>query len=322
MFLKKILGSSILLLALMASLYGLGRFYYKKTAGFTISNITSQLNYHPEWETHPLKFAEQEELKQALNQKFTYLGKGCQSYVFISDDQQYVIKFVKYQRFRPQVWLDYLTFIPGIENLRLKKIEKKRKKLAMLFESWKLAFDHLQKETGLVYVHMNKTDFLNQTIHIQDKIGFEHYLNADQMEFLLQKKADMLCSKLDQLISMHRINEAREVLVNLVTQILSEYRRGYADNDHALMQNTGVVGLQPVHIDVGQFVMHPEIIKDNLYQQELFSKTFKFRKWLLKKSLGLSAFFDSMLEEILGDNLYTLKPIVKNHAWSMEDIPN
>lgn len=317
----KFLKYIFLLCFCLASAYGLGRLYYRVTAGFTVGNISSNLPFHPEWETHPHE-QEYQLLASILKQKFTYLGKGCQSYVFLSDDKQYVIKFVKYQRFRPQEWLNYLTFIPGMEAIRDKKIEKKRKKLSMLFESWKLAFDQLKQETGLVFVHLNKTNHLQQEIVIQDKMGYMHRLDADRMEFLIQRRADLLCDKLARLIEQNRIPEARQLLNDLVDLILSEYQRGLADNDHALMQNTGVVGLQPVHIDVGQFVINPAIRLPEIYKQELFSKTFKFRKWLLKKHLGLSAYFDWTLENILGDELYTLKPIVKNHAWSVEDLPH
>lgn len=305
-----------------AVLYGSGRLYYRITAGFTEGNIISDLGYHEEWKTHDLSVQDKDLISTILKQPFSYLGKGCQSYVFLSEDQQYVLKFVKYQRFRPQKWLDYLTFIPGVEDLQQKKIEKKRKKLSMLFDSWKLAFDHLQKETGLVFIHLNKSHDLNQQITLYDKMGLKHVLEADQMEFLLQKKADLLCEKLAQLINQKQVHEARELLDTLVILILSEYQRGFADNDHALMQNTGVVGIQPVHIDVGQFVRNEEANLPEFYKQELFSKTFKFRKWLLKKHVGLSAYFDWTLHEVLGEELYTLKPIVKNHAWSVEDLPH
>ena len=192
------------------------------------------------------------------------------------------MKFVKYQRFRPQAWLDYFESIPLINRYRLGKIEKKQKKLDMLFTSWKVAYDHLKPETGLVYVHLNKSNDLQQALTIHDKMGFEHKLNMDDMEFLLQKRANMLCSTINNFMQNDQTAEAKELIDNLLNMILSEYSRGLADNDHALMQNTGAIGTMPVHIDVGQFVINPEISNPDVYKQELFSKTFKFRTWLAK----------------------------------------
>lgn len=301
------------------AIYGAGRLYYAVTAGFTINNITSDFSYHENWETTPLSNAEKEKVKQILSQKFSYLGKGCQSYVFLSEDGEYVLKFVKYQRFRPQAWLDYFEFIPIVNNYRLAKIEKKHKKLNMLFTSWKIAYEYLRPETGLLYLHLNKSNDLEQTLIIYDKMGIEHELNLDTMEFLLQKRANMLCSTLTHFIQKGQLGEAKDLIDNLLNMILSEYSRGLADNDHALMQNTGAIGTMPVHIDVGQFVMNPEISKPSVYKQELFSKTFKFRMWLERHYPDLATYLNKRLQEIIGPEFQTLQPQLKNpHAWSVE----
>lgn len=300
-------------------LYGSGRLYYAVTGGFTLSNITSDFKHHENWETKSLTVAESEQIKKILSQKFTYLGKGCQSYVFGSSDGQYVLKFVKYQRFRPQQWLDFFQSIPIINRYRLAKIEKKQKKLEMLFSSWKIAYENLQPETGLLYVHLNKSHDLLPALTIYDKMGFEHTLHMDDMEFLLQKRAKMLCPTVDQLMQSEQISDAKKLIDNLLKMILSEYQRGLADNDHALMQNTGVEGNMPLHIDVGQFVIKPEISNPEVYKQELFSKTFKFRMWLMKHHPELGIYLQEKLLEIIGPEFYHLVPKLKNpHAWSVE----
>ena len=70
--------------------YGTGRLYYAVTAGFTIGNITSDFSYNEKWATAALTSSQRDQVKQILSQKFSYLGKGCQSYVFTSDDGKYV----------------------------------------------------------------------------------------------------------------------------------------------------------------------------------------------------------------------------------------
>ena len=296
----------------MTLLYGLGRLYFYTTGGFTLSNISSDFTYEPRWETRVLSESEQGEIKRILSQEFRYLGKGCQSYVFESDDGEYVIKFFKYQRFRPQFWLNYFTFIPAVSNYYEEKIEEKKQKLEALFTSWKIAFEELQPETGLVYVHLNNnTDFLPADFSFHDKIGLKHTVDMNKMEFLIQKKADMLCEAIEQLMVEEKKQQALLLLDKLLAMIISEYHRNLADNDHALMQNTGVYRGEPIHVDVGQFVKNEEINNPELYHQELFNKAYKFRIWLQHNYPELLQHFDRELQREMGNTFFQMKHIPK-----------
>ncbi len=290
-----------LLIVLMS--FGIGRLYYRVTGGFTIGNITHDLPYEPKWEIHPHE-DQKREMDAILSQKFYYLGKGCQSYVFKSEDGNYVLKFFKYQRFRPKAWLSFFSFIPQVEKYRLKKIEKKQRKLDRVFTSWKIAYEDLQPETGVIFVHLNKSNHLKKMLSIYDKMGIEHRLNSDDFEFMVQKKAKMLCPTIDEMIVEGRTKDAQDLLDKLLFLIVSEYHRGYADNDHALMQNTGVWNENPVHIDVGQFVKNPNVKNPALYNQELFNKTWKFRKWLAKRHPELADHLVMRLKEIIGETTF------------------
>lgn len=157
---KKIVSRLFFLFAAIFALYGLGRLYYQLTGGFTESNISSDFAFQPAWEVRPLSKAEEEEAALALNQSYRYLGKGCQSYVFESEDGKFVIKFFKYQRFRMHSWLKFFPPMPALVKYRQEKMEKKWKKLDGFVRSWKVAFEHLKEETGLVFVHLNKTEGL------------------------------------------------------------------------------------------------------------------------------------------------------------------
>jgi hypothetical protein len=289
--------------------YGLGRLYYSITGGFTESNITYALPYNPSLEVLPLSPDKTKQLNAILDQKFYYLGKGCQSYVFESGDGQYVIKFIKYQRFRPQFWLEYLTFIPPIERYFANKVEKKKQKLNNVFIGWKIAYESLQKETGVVYVHLNKSNDLKRNLVIYDKMGIRHDLFIDNFEFLIQKKARMLCPTLNEKMGRGEIESAEVLITDLLQMILDEYRRGYADNDHALMQNTGVLDNIPVHIDVGQFVKNQRVQNSIVNSQEIFNKTWKFRKWLEKHHPVLAEHVISLLKLHIGEKEFTqMKP--------------
>lgn len=302
----------------VAAFYGLGRLYFQLTGGFTIGNITSDFAYHPEWETRSLSTVEHSQLSYALDQPYHYLGKGCQAYVFASQDGQYVVKFFKYQRYRLQPWLKNFPPLPAIVQYRQEKSAKKEEKLSRFVSSWKVAFEHLKDETGLLYVHLNKTHDLNKKLVIYDKIGMQHIVDLDQMEFCVQRKADMLCPTLLKFKENGDLQGAQELLSSLLNLILSEYQRGLADNDHALMQNTGVAAGKPIHIDVGQFVIDERVKEVSFYQQELFTKTYKFKLWLKEAYPELYPYLEERLLAIMGPAYNDMQPHWRRHQGSLQ----
>lgn len=305
---KKHVLRCLLALFCMAALYGVGRLYYRLTDGFTESNIIYDVPSDLRRASTPLANEKKVEIDAILAQEFHYLGKGCQSYVFSSQDGNYVLKFFKYQRFRPQAWLDAFAFIPSVDSYRLGKIAKKRRKLDNAFTSWQLAYEELQPETGVVYVHLDKAGSWDKKLVLYDKLGLKHELDINSIEFMIQKKARMLCAELMQLKHANDLVSAQGRIDSLLDLLLSEYQRGYADNDHALMQNTGVFDSKPIHIDVGQFVKNPLAANPKVYHQELFSKMWKFRLWLRQHYPELADYTEARLKAIIGSSYDTLTP--------------
>lgn len=304
----------------MGVCYGGGRLYYATTAGFTMSNIEANIPYNAKWDIQPLSATEKSHIEKIFEQTFTYFGKGCQAYVFASPDNQYVIKFFKYQHFRPQYWIDLFTFIPVVEEYQLAKAEEKKIKLENVFRSWKIAFEDLKSETGVVFVHINKTHEWDKTLAIRDKLGMIHQVNLDQTEFMLQRRAELLCPAIDQLMAQGKTVQAEVLIDRLLTMLLSEYARGYADNDHALMQNTGVLDGYPIHIDVGQFIRNESVKAPKVYKQEIYDKTFNFHHWLKDHHPELADHLEARLVAIMGPDYFYSAPYV--HKGDVAKIPH
>lgn len=288
--------------------YGANLLYYELTDGFKVSNIESDFSYDSRFDTRPLSPIEKEGVAKILDQKFTYLGKGCQAYVFASEDGQHVLKFFKYQRYRIKPWVEFFSFIPFVENHKQKRIAHKKAKLERFFKGWEVAFDDLQKETGLIYVHLNKTHDLNQQVVIVDKMGYEHSLDIDKYEFLIQKRAVMFTDEIARLEKDNQEPAAKALITAFIQQLLSEYQRGLVDTDHAIMQNTGVYQGQPIHIDVGQFTRNPEMRNPSVYTYDLFNKTYKFRQWLREHYPKLADFTDKTVYAIIGPEMDKMVP--------------
>lgn len=296
----------------IAVVYGIGRIYYYTTDGFTTSNIASTLEFDERFETKRISDEDKNLIDSVLSQKFSYLGKGCQSYVFASEDGQYVIKFFKYQRLTPQKWHNLFAFIPAFNEHRLMKIEQKKLELESIFSSCKLAFDELRQETGLVFVHLNKSKDLNKKLVIFDKLNFEHHLNLDDFEFLIQKRAHMLEATLHQQMKANKADMAKRLLDDLFDTLVAEYQKGFGDNDHALLQNTGVIDGKAVHIDVGQFVQNENLKNMDILTQEIFNKTYRLRLWLNQQYPELSEHLDQRLHAFIGPKFNELKPTLKD----------
>lgn len=289
--------------------YLFSELYYRTTDGFALKHIRSNFSFNDRWQTRILSDEEKTLSNQILSQKFSYLGKGCQSYVFESEDGRYVLKFFKYQRLKEREWLKNFSFIPFVDAYQLKKNRRKCAKREGVFNSWKLAFDHLSQETGVLFVHLNKSDHLKRTVHIVDKVGVSYFLWIDDYEFMIQKKVRMLCDEIDDSMKNKNVDYANSLLKTLVSRVISEYSRGFADNDHALMQNTGVFEGEPIHVDVGQFVQNDQVKDPSFYMQELYTKTYKFRVWLREKHPYLCDVFEEHLESVIGDNFSKMKPL-------------
>jgi hypothetical protein len=238
------------------------RFCKAQTGRFTVLRITSKLTYQPEWETAALSPQEEQQIKKILDQPYSYLSKGVQSFVFASKDGQYVIKFFRHDHLVAPFWLT-----PS------KKL-KKQYRLHKDFLSYKIAYENLQKETGLVFLHLNKTKHLNQTLDLIDKLNIHHPIPLDGYEFLIQKRACLLYTALDHMIEENRVGEAKETLSKLVQLLAARAQKGISDKDPDLNTNFGVIGTEPIQIDVGRFrkaapkLDKSQIIRitDNLHQ--------------------------------------------------------
>jgi hypothetical protein len=260
----------------------IAEFCKEQTGRFTILRITSKLTPRPEWETAPLSPEEKSRIKEILSQPYSYLDKGVQSFVFASEDGQYVIKFFRHDHLDAPFWLT--------PNQRIKK----QAQLCKEFLSYKLAFQNLREQTGLVLVHLNKTDDLHQTLDLVDKLGIHHPLPLDNYEFLIQKRASLLYTALNQMIEENKMSDAKETLTNLVKLLAHLATVGIADKDPDLITNFGVIGTEPIQIDVGRF--SPRAAKLN--KDEIIRITDRLSHYLMTKCPELQQHLKTKIEEL------------------------
>jgi len=267
----------VILTALMC--FGLVRVYYRVTDDFRLANMTYDIPHHQEWEIEPLAQAEQENLDKILNQKFYYLGKGAQSYVFTSEDQKYVIKFFKFKHLKPSLFVDLLPPAPPFADFKLKEKLRKDRKLHSVFNGYRLAYGVHKEETALVYLHLNKTDHLKRSVVVKDKIGLTHVIDLDSIVFLIQEKGETLRTVMQHALKKGDLATAKKRIRQIMDLYYAEYQKGIYDHDHGVMHNTGFVGEKPIHLDVGKLNRDAAIRDLAVYKKDLQIIYNKIDKW-------------------------------------------
>lgn len=274
---------------------GLQKFCRSKTDGFALYKIQSHLPFNPEFET---RTASEEELKTAsliLDQPFYYLGKGAQCYAFVSGDGNYVLKFFRLYHLRPPEWFTSMPLPSFLQDYRQEKINRKFGELSRDFISYKIAFNELKDDTGLLYVHLNKTDLFHKKVTLYDKIRMKHSIDIDSMEFLLQKKADLFYPAMQKMIEEGKKEEAKAALQKLVSFLAKRASLGIYDKDPDINTNFGIAKGSPLQIDVGRFRPDPSRKDPSLYISDIIRVTDNLKQWLEMQDKELS---EALMDEI------------------------
>lgn len=262
--------------------FGLARLYYNLTDDFRRGNYMHEVPFHSEWENAPLATDEQTELKGILAQKFSYIGKGAQSFAFLSEDGKHVLKLFKFKHLRPSLLFNLLPAIGPLKNIKKEEETRKYLKLESVFNGYHLAYDKHKKDSGLLYVHFNKEQTLGKPVKVKDKMGIWHDLDLDQMIYVVQEKAVTTRQEMINLLSKGDVQTAIERVYQIFDLYLSEYSKGIYDRDHGVMHNTGFVHgttTYPIHLDIGKFSLEPSMQDVNIFRPDLLKVVNKFDLW-------------------------------------------
>lgn len=266
----------------VASLIFIARFAVKKTDGFSILAISSDRPFEERFITRAPSFEEQTLLETAFNQPYHYFGCGGQAFAFFSQDGNYVIKFFKQRLFRPSYVLNAIPLPKFLHRFRNKRNWKRRDKLERDFFSYKVAYEQLQEQTGIIYSHLQKTTHLQKRIEVIDRLGIHHFLNLDQFDFVVQKRAERVYDKIDSLMRTGMLQEAEQGISEVFQLIITRAKLGFRDRDPNIRTNCGFIGAKAVKIDVGRFVVSEQIKTPEGIKEEVTVIIQPFRNWLEK----------------------------------------
>jgi hypothetical protein len=291
------------LIAVVALLFGLWTLKEEFVGDFSAANLRYEaLPDDLKGQIPLLSLAQEQAVSRLFAQKFVWLGQGHQVYAFESQDQQYVLKVFKFRRLQPSYFLQLLSYPPWCHSYYVKQERKRQRRLQKLFEGYQIAYGIDKEHTGMLYIHLHRTDDLKRKIRVVDRMGGEHELDLDHLTFAIQKKGRITKEVLSDLLDRGEVAIAQARLLSLFDLYEAEYALGVIDHDHNILLNTGFIGERPVHLDVGQLHYDPAIKEPHHYNRDLKKIVFKrLTPWLEKHYPQFSPQLTEAMENRLAD---------------------
>lgn len=287
-------------IALFLTLFvGAERFSHHRTKGFRVHKIQSHFPYEERYAVSAPSSQEKEEMQKILSQRFTFLGDGGQGYSFLSEDGQYVLKFFKLHHMRvPSVLINLPLFGP-LKKAKQDFITYRQKNHEKIFGSCKIAYEELKEETGLIYLHLNRTQQEHPTVLVVDPIGIAHPVALDKTAFALQKKAHMAFRQVRQDMLSKDERAVKAIIENFVFFVATRCQRGVEDLDAGFKRNYGMVKDTLIEIDIGSFCKNDALKGSLRMKEEILKKTEGLRRSLAARYPEMLPYFEKTLEEAL-----------------------
>lgn len=265
------------------------------TQPFSIKEFSSNFPYSSVWEGRAPTSEENGMLENALGQEYSYLGSGGQCIAFLSSDRKYVIKFFKQKKFAVSSWTEKFPFPSLISSIVKKQAKKGELRRNKMFSAFLLSHKELAEESGLIYLHLNRTNHLQKTICIigPDKIPYE--VKLDEIEFVLQKRAELAFETINRLASSGNTQEAKLAIDKLLNLHLKLYAKGIRNRDPNLRSNCGFIDGEPIIVDVGRIVKGTP--KD--FEREFARISVRLGNWLKASHPELLDHFEESVAKII-----------------------
>lgn len=249
----------------------LGFYWLEEEIGsdFSPEYIVNHLVDPTPWSLPTPTLEQKLELQAILNQPFSYLGHGHQTYVFSSQDNQYVLKFFRIHRFKPSMLTQSLAYLPGLQKWTDKREKSRQFRLERIFKGHQTAYLYDRENSGLLYVQLQPSQNLNLQVKVINWLGFSSPINLDEVPFVVQKRARPTKHVLEELLAKGDIAGVQERLQQIIQMYKNEYQKGILDTDHNVIYNTGFVGNQPIRIDVGRLTYDEKIKDPAIYEADL-----------------------------------------------------
>lgn len=246
---------------------------------FSVNRTYTNLQWHID-----VKEESSEKILPILQQKFYFLGKGAQVYAFESSDHKYVLKLLKQSYFRKPIWKRSFHNISEYDN-------KTKTQLLKVLNHFKLSYAQAQKETAMLFMHLNRSANQFGKVEVVDRAGRVFKIDLDNTVFMVQKKATPLLVVFKELEKKRDFNTFNEILQKCIKVELQLMQNGIRDGD-SNVRNLAVLDGEVIKIDGGIFW---PLEKERSKKEILWTNTAKMRLYLKKHDPELLKRFEAML---------------------------
>jgi hypothetical protein len=237
------------------------------------------------------------EILKILDQEFRYLDQGCQTYVFQSQDQKYVLKLIRYSKYELPFWMQVIAFCDRGKAYKEKRQDFRNHKFLHSLKSYQIASREMKEETALIYSHLEKTSCFAKKLVVKDRLGRKFLLDLDQTGFILQRKVIPLRKQFLLYKENHELAKAQELTRSFLHTIREMAKKKIVNCDYNCVKNSGVFENRVVFLDMGSFFWAKDKGNPTL-AEEMFVFTKHFRKWAIKEWPELLNFFEEELQKV------------------------
>ena len=119
-------------------------------------------------------------------------------------------------------------------------------------------------------------------------------LDLDKLEFLIQKRGDLVFERLSSLIKENKIKEAKLAIGSILDLIIHRSKAGVTSTDNNCRKNLGFIEDRAALIDVGELRLVPPYYPS---AEEFYSATDDLRRWLSTYQPDLVLFLETQIKK-------------------------
>lgn len=292
-----VIKKCVVFLFLAAFVLSVGKFWYFSKDGFHINRIAYAL---------PKKNIPEKDLSIFFQSPYHYLGRGRQCYVFVSQDDKYVLKIPRFDRYRlPFFW----KAMPSFYDRKKKSIFLgRRDRLDFVLESFRLSAEELSEETAVLFLHFHQTSSLPARFVIYDRLHRPFTIDLNQTAFVLQEKKQLMMPLFLQTLRENRTEDAQKLLLAFLDIIDKRAQKGIFNRDPSFLKNFGWDGSKSIQIDIGSFWRKTQLSAQEAYSLSLIEGSGRVREWLAQTDPEMLRFYEEHLKERLNRGLVEKLP--------------
>lgn len=243
-----------------------------------------------------------------FDQKFYFLDKGCQAYVFESEDKKHVIKFLRHHKYRAHFWMRFAFLSKYVNEYKKHYVESKKERIKRNFSSYILSLAELKDLTQVEYVHLDTTEHIAKKICLIDRFGQKTYVDLDKAHFVVQKKAENLQALLLKAYSEKKYDLAHNLIDKYFVLLTKRILKNVINSDRSgFIRNTALFGEDVIEIDVGGYVKNENLSTKNGFEEEYNKFAFRLNRWARRKTPHIAKYIQNKSDQVLAQTLKELE---------------